>query len=244
MEWFDRIADAARAVPLVGAGALPLAALAAVAREALSGYAILYSDGAVARILGDDLRGNLAKMDAAAAALGAADVGAAAPGAGGPAAAAAPGAGGSTAADAAPAATLGALLRAAALAPGGARGAAGVWGALWVARTLGFVAELLRALGADAALPISAAGRATYARTLAPYHAPVFGWLVSWVVGWAPTRAWVLAHKLGGADNAAASAACARAAAALAPLAAAALAVLAAEGADFPDRMSALPFGL
>lgn len=134
--------------------------------------------------------------------------------------------------------------RAAALAPGGARGAAGVWGALWVARTLGFVAELLRALGADAALPISAAGRATYARTLAPYHAPVFGWLVSWVVGWAPTRAWVLAHKLGGADNAAASAACARAAAALAPLAAAALAVLAAEGADFPDRMSALPFGL
>ena len=212
MDWFGRVQAASQTA--TEAADLPLAPILATAREALSGYSILYSDGTVARILGDDLRANIAKLESGAASLGMER------------------------------ATLGALLARAACAPGGAHEDAGVWGALWVSRTLAFVAELLRALGADHALSLSSAGRQTYKAVLAPYHAPIFGWLVGFIVGWAPTRAWVLANKLGGADNALASAACARAAAALAPLAAAMRAALVQAGANFPDRVSSLPFGV
>ena len=128
--------------------------------------------------------------------------------------------------------------------PGGLHADEGVWGVLWCGRTLRFVAELLRALGADPNLTISSAGRATYQKTLSAYHAAIFGWIVGTIVGIAPSRTWVLSHTLEGMDNVAATAACARTSTALAPIPNAIIAQLAAAGADFQDKQSALPFGI
>jgi hypothetical protein len=195
---------------------LSLSSLHLLCDAVLEGYPILYSKGWVSDILTGDFRGNIGKLERVCAALKEAGL---------------------------PATVAGALSRAAAK-PGGAHDDEGIWGILWCCRTLRFVAELLRSLGADENLSISAAGRSTYAKTLAAYHAPVFSWLVSAIVGWAPTRSWVLKHNLDGSSNVAATAACTRTASVLTPVPEEIIRVLAAAGADFPDRQSSLPFGL
>jgi hypothetical protein len=196
---------------------IPLRSLLTLCDDALSGYSILYSKGWVAKVLMDDFRGNIAKVEKVCREL---EEGNTSP------------------------ATVTGLLTRAVSRPGGLHGDDGVWGVLWCARTLRFVAELLRALGADPDLPISSAGRQTYQKTLAAYHAPVFGWVVGIIVGIAPSRSWVLSHTLAGMTNKTVTDGCARTSAALTPIPTALIAQLAAAGADFPDKQSALPFGL
>lgn len=203
--WFARVEVAAAAF----SEGRTIALLVELCARVLDGYPILYSDGMVAKVLSDDLSGNMRKLAASAATD--------------------------------PTATLHTLL---ASHSGRLRDSESVWGALWCTRTLEFVAELLRALGADADLSIASAGRATYSKTLSRYHAPVFSWLVSFILGWAPTRGRVLATNLSGHDNATVTAACARAAGALTPVVEGLLHSLRDAGADFPDKQSALPFGL
>jgi hypothetical protein len=216
MSWFERVESRARDVSLSPPGDVSLRALLPLCDAVLAGYPILYSKGWVSDILTGDFRGNIGKLERVCAALEEAGL---------------------------PATVAGVLTRAAAK-PGGAHDDEGVWGLLWCCRTLRFVAELLRSLGADENLSISAAGRSTYAKTLAAYHASVFSILVSAIVGWAPTRAWVLKHNLDGCSNVAASAACTRTSSTLTPIPEEIIRVLAAAGADFPDRQSSLPFGL
>jgi hypothetical protein len=121
--------------------------------------------------------------------------------------------------------------------------AEGIYGARWITRILRFVTLLLQQLGSQPELSISLAGRATYTQVIAPFHAPVMSWVVKCVLYWAPSRAWVLKHSLGGASNEAASAACLRAAAALGPLAQACHAHLESRGLNYPDLISAVPGG-
>lgn len=220
--WFERVEASAIVMKTSSdpAGDIPLRPLLKLCEDALSGYSILYAKGWVSKILQEDFQGNIAKMQRVCVCLEEGRPGAVTQ-----------------------ATVGGALTRAAAL-PNGVHSDEGVWGILWCARTLRFVAELLRALGSDETLSISAAGRATYAKVLSTYHAPVFAFLVGTIVGWAPTRNWVLAHTLEGMVNSDATTACARTAAALAPVPDAIIFALAAANADFPDRISALPFGL
>jgi hypothetical protein len=56
--------------------------------------------------------------------------------------------------------------------------AGGVFGARWIVRVLRFVTLLLSKLGEDPALSISLAGRQTYTAIIAPFHAPVMGFVV------------------------------------------------------------------
>ena len=56
--------------------------------------------------------------------------------------------------------------------------AGGVFGARWIVRVLRFVTLLLSKLGSDPALSISLAGRQTYTAIIAPFHAPVMGFVV------------------------------------------------------------------
>ena len=231
--WFERVESSASALSMTAnfgdttppplqlsapqQAEIPLRPLLTLCDDALSGYSILYSKGWVSKILQDDFRGNIAKVEKVCRDL--------------------------EEDGNAPATVTGVLNRAASR-PDGLHGDEGVWGLLWCARTLRFVAELLRTLGDDENLSISSAGRKTYQKTLSAYHAPVFGWAVNIIVGIAPSRSWVLSNTLSGMTNKTVTESCARTARALTPIPTAIIAQLAAAGADFPDKQSALPFGL
>ena len=224
MDWFVRSSaaveaclPAAREVHDPGA-ALPLRALASLCKAIVSGYPILYGDGIISKVLGDDMNSNVARLETAALEL--------------------------EAVGGAPGATLGGLLgqRGADGSPPSPH-APGVYGARWVARTLRFVALLLQKLSADPALSIADAGRQTYGATIAPYHMPVMAFVVGFVLRWAPSRAWVLAGPLGGASNEAACAACAALSARVGPVAESISRALEGKGLDFADRISAIPGG-
>jgi hypothetical protein len=197
---------------------MPLRGLIALCKEVVTGYPILYGSGVISKILGDDMASNIGRLEGAADALEARS-----------------GGGG----DGGGSATLGDLLSA----PGASPHEAGVYGARWVSRTLRFVALLLQKLGADPALSISAAGRATYTVAIAPYHQPVMAAVVSFVLWWAPSRAWVLSGPLGGASNQAASTACAALSVLVGPVAEAVERALEDKKFNFHDRISAIPGG-
>ena len=223
MDWFTRSSAAVGALPS-SAASTPLRALASLCKTIVTGYPILYGDGIITKVLGDDMNSNIARLEAAASELEAG-------GGGG-------GGGGS------PGATLGDLL-----AQRGADGsppsphAPGVYGARWVARTLRFVAVLLQKLSADPSLSIADAGRQTYGAIIAPFHMPVMAFVVGFVLRWAPSRAWVLAGPLGGASNEAACAACAALSARVGPVAEGLSRALEERGLDYADRISAIPGG-
>ena len=220
MDWFTRSSAAVAALP-PSAEAAPLHLLVSLCKTIVTGYPILYGDGIITKVLGDDMNSNISRLVAAASELEA--------GGGG---------GGSTGA------TLGALL-----AQVGTDGsppsphAPGVYGARWVARTLRFVAVLLQKLSADPALSIADAGRQTYGVAIAPFHMPVMAFVVSFILRWAPSRAWVLAGPLGGASNEAACAACAALGARVGPVAESISRALEERGLDYADRISAIPGG-
>ena len=217
MDWFLRSTAAAEVLKKPNAS-MPLRDLIALCNAIVTGYPILYGDGVISKILGDDMNGNVGRLEAAASELEKA----------------APGA----------CPTLADLLarRGAGGAPPSPHDP-GVYGARWVSRTLRFVALLLHKLAADPELSISEAGRATYAAVIAPHHMPVMAFVVAFILRWAPRRSWVLANPLGGASNEAACAACAALSGLVGPVAEAVAEALAERGLDFTDRISAIPGG-
>lgn len=232
MDWFDRVTASAASLPATDAS-IPLRGLIALSREVVSGYCILYGDGIITRILTDDMVGNINRLAHTLAQMEAPP----------PTTAAAPSTLPAAYGPSGP--TLAHLLqwRARPDSPPPSPHDAGVYGARWVARTLRFVAILLRKLGADPALQISDAGRATYALTIAPFHAPVMAFVVGFVLRWAPRRQWVLDVPLKGASAETASAACAALSGLVGAVAEGVGAALAEAGLDYADKISAIPGG-
>jgi hypothetical protein len=245
MDWFTSVVSSCEAIPL---DTLPLRPLLSLCKVLLAGYRLLYADGLICKVLSEDMSGNMRKLESALAAMEVAAVEdrkreqsssasphpQPSPTGSARSSTSLPGLG----YDPAVGADFGDLST---YFPEAS--AEGIYGARWITRILRFVALLLQQLGSQPELSISLAGRSTYAQVIAPFHAPVMGFVVKCVLYWAPSRAWVLKRSLGGASNEAASEACLRAAAALGPLAQACHAHLEARGLNFPDLISAVPGG-